>query len=86
MQMQNPLPSVRISRPDLPPELDLIIWKATAKRPEQRYINALDIVEDLESFLGNFQDVDKDYRPFNKAKHLSNLGNPTEIIDMDAVA
>jgi serine/threonine-protein kinase len=43
MQILNPLPSLRRSRPDLPPEVDFIIWKATAKRPEQRYKSALDM-------------------------------------------
>ncbi len=39
-------------RPDLPPDLERIILKAMANRPEDRYQTAADLAEDLEHFLG----------------------------------
>jgi serine/threonine-protein kinase len=39
-------------RPDLPPEMERIILKAMANRPEDRYQTAAEMAEDLERFLG----------------------------------
>ncbi len=40
-QLHEPFPLVSASRPDLPPDIDAVILKATAKRPVDRYVDAL---------------------------------------------
>lgn len=40
---RDPVPSVRSLAPDLPPEFEDVIARATAKRPEQRYLSAGDL-------------------------------------------
>ena len=39
--LHEPLPSLSARRPDLPPALDAIIQRATAKQPDQRYPDVL---------------------------------------------
>ncbi len=46
-QMHTTLPSLRNYKKDLPSELDLIIWKATAKDPQARYISVLNMAEEF---------------------------------------
>ncbi|GAB5491887.1 MAG: hypothetical protein Phog2KO_21020 [Phototrophicaceae bacterium] len=43
MQLFNPVPSLRLKRPDLPTEIDTIIWQSTAKSPAHRYENVLEL-------------------------------------------
>jgi WD40 repeat protein/serine/threonine protein kinase len=47
----NPLPSLRIYRQDIPTDVDAIIWKATAKRPENRYTDVLAFMDALQAAL-----------------------------------
>jgi hypothetical protein len=44
-------PAPRVLRPDLPRDLEAVILKALAKRPEDRYITATDFATDLRKFL-----------------------------------
>jgi len=44
-QLNDPFPLVCASRPDLPPEIDTVIQKATAKRPADRYQDAMELAE-----------------------------------------
>jgi DNA-binding SARP family transcriptional activator/ABC-type glycerol-3-phosphate transport system substrate-binding protein len=41
--LQQPLPSVRGVRPELPPTVDAVIARATAKHPDQRFSDALEV-------------------------------------------
>ena len=41
--LQRPLPSVRGVRPELPPTVDAVIARATAKHPDQRFSDALEV-------------------------------------------
>ena len=43
--LHEPVPPVSASRPDLPPQIDRVIQKATAKRPADRYANALKMAQ-----------------------------------------
>ncbi|MGD8856849.1 MAG: protein kinase, partial [Chloroflexota bacterium] len=43
--LNEPLPLVGASRPDLPPSVDQVIQRATAKRPADRYASALEMAE-----------------------------------------
>ncbi len=44
-QLEEPFPPVSASRPDLPPQIDAIIQRATAKRPSDRFSDALSMAE-----------------------------------------
>ena len=46
-QMEEPIPHVSASRPDLPREIDAVIQRATAKEPGERYDNVLAMAEAL---------------------------------------
>lgn len=45
--LQEALPDLSDERPDLPPQLDEIIEKATAKNPQERYASTVDLIADL---------------------------------------
>lgn len=49
---QNPLPPVQKERPDLPYEINPILWKATAYSPENRYKDPLTFAEELRRVVG----------------------------------
>jgi serine/threonine-protein kinase len=49
--INEPLPSLRTVDPALPAGIDAILQKATAKRPEDRYASAGDMVRELQSAL-----------------------------------
>ena len=49
--VNEPLPSLHTADPTLPIGIDRILSKATAKRPEERYVFAGDMIKDLESVL-----------------------------------
>ena len=44
-QLNEPFPLVSASRPDLPPQIDRVIQKASAKRPADRFDDALEMAE-----------------------------------------
>ncbi|MGD2048296.1 MAG: protein kinase, partial [Chloroflexota bacterium] len=44
-QLNDPLPLISANRPDLPPQIDQVIQKATAKRPADRFADALEMAE-----------------------------------------
>jgi len=46
-QLNEPLPGLQMLRPDLPDELDVVIQRATAKDPAQRYSDAETLLQDF---------------------------------------
>ena len=52
-------PAPSTFRPDLPPEFDMILERAMAKAPEQRYGSATELAEALEALLGTGRSVPK---------------------------
>jgi len=51
--LSEPLPSVREHRGDLPPELDVVLLKAMAKLPEERYVSATELLSDIAIAVGD---------------------------------
>ena len=49
--LQEPLPRLHDTNPSIPPAVDTVIQKATAKRPEDRYMSALDLARDFRSAI-----------------------------------
>ena len=49
--VQGALPSLREAAPDVPPELERIVTRALARKPEDRYADASSFRDDLVSFL-----------------------------------
>ena len=45
--LQEPLPRLHDTNPSIPSAVDTVIQKATAKRPEDRYMSALDLASDF---------------------------------------
>jgi serine/threonine protein kinase len=60
---------LRQLRPDAPKSLEKVAAKATAKKPEQRYVSAKEFVEALESVLG-------DVRAKDETRYRSNGPSP----------
>lgn len=61
MQMYHPVPSLRIARPDLPPEIDTIIWNATAKNPSMRYDTVISFAQDFQKLAQRVEPIRSDY-------------------------
>ncbi|MBL8155646.1 MAG: protein kinase [Anaerolineae bacterium] len=51
-QISETLPGLQSIRPDLPYALNPIIWRATSKRPDLRYVSALDLAADFRQAIG----------------------------------
>ncbi|MEO8611879.1 MAG: protein kinase [Chloroflexota bacterium] len=45
--LSEPLPPLQMNRPELPHALNMVIWRATSKRPEARYPDALSLASDF---------------------------------------
>ena len=50
-QLADPLPPVRATRTDLPPEVDDVLARATAKAPSDRYSTVASFVDDMRAVL-----------------------------------
>ncbi|MGJ3239089.1 MAG: protein kinase domain-containing protein [Anaerolineae bacterium] len=61
MQLFNPVPSLRLKRPDLPPEIDTVIWQSTAKNPAHRYSNVLELAVAFQNIARNLTDIPANY-------------------------
>ena len=62
MQVRNPVPSLKLSRPDLPPEIDTIIWQATAKKPAARYESVMALALAFQQVAGDIANVPQQFR------------------------
>jgi len=49
--LQEPLPRLHDTNPSIPPTVDTVIQKATAKKPEDRYMSALDVASAFRSAI-----------------------------------
>ena len=49
--LSEPLPPLQTVRSDLPHGLNLVIWRATSKRPEERYPDAMSLAADLHQII-----------------------------------
>ncbi len=50
-QLSDTLPPIQTLRPDLPYAVNIIMWRATSKRPEARYPDAYSLANDLKQVL-----------------------------------
>ncbi len=51
--VEGPVPSARAVRPDVPRELDVIVQKALAKRPEERWASAGEMARALDAWIAS---------------------------------
>jgi WD40 repeat protein/serine/threonine protein kinase len=86
MQLNNPVPSLRLARPDLPPEIDTVIWQATAKRPSSRYDNVLELAVAFQNIAAKIADVPPDYTISTEMRQRSNALKPKQVIDVPTEA
>jgi WD40 repeat protein/serine/threonine protein kinase len=56
-QVNDPMPSLHIFRPDLPEELNVVLWKATAKSPSARYPDVASFIEDYREHVYRQQPI-----------------------------
>ena len=61
MQLYNPVPSLRLKRPDLPSDLDMIIWQSTAKNPEHRYQHVLELATAFQDIAQSIEAIPPHY-------------------------
>ncbi|MGH2482812.1 MAG: hypothetical protein ACRDHW_24450, partial [Ktedonobacteraceae bacterium] len=50
-QLHDPVPSLRLQRPDLSPALEFVVKKALAKDPQKRYQQATEMAADLQAAI-----------------------------------
>ena len=90
MQLYNPVPSLRLKRPDLPPEIDTVIWQSTAKNPAHRYDNVLELAIAFQNIARKMEEVPVDYiintkvhkRKIANQDHNQSFGDlPTENLE-----
>ncbi|MBS0210200.1 MAG: protein kinase [Planctomycetes bacterium] len=82
--MQAPIPSLRTKRAEVPAEVDRIYQRMLAKRPEDRYQNAGELLVDLEAWQkgssgGGSDSIFDDASP-QLNEFLSNIGSATSGI------
>jgi len=73
--IHSPLPSVLSIRPDLPPQIDQVLWRATAKTPRARYDNIRQMTEVFRQIISQGKNTIPAPTPF-ASKHAS-----TQILD-----
>jgi len=61
--LEKTVPNIRDKRPDLPEGFEMVIYKALARKPVDRYQNTDDFLADIERLLGKNK-VDKDLEKF----------------------
>ena len=71
MQVRNPVPSLKLMRPDLPPEIDTIIWQATAKKPAARYDNVLALAYAFQQVAADIRDVPPQFRMISRQRVMN---------------
>lgn len=81
--IQEPLPSLSQMNPAIPPAVDTVLMKATAKRREDRYMSALDLAQAFRVAMNTPQYTN--YAPGNDAhlasgSSLPQSGTPQQII------
>ncbi|MCB9457089.1 MAG: protein kinase [Anaerolineaceae bacterium] len=57
-QLNDPMPPLQVFRPELPETLNMVIWRATAKRPEARYQDVLSFAADFRQAVGQQQNLE----------------------------
>jgi WD40 repeat protein/serine/threonine protein kinase len=50
-QLSESLPPIQMARPELPHAINIIIWRATNKRPEHRYPDAMSLAADFRQLI-----------------------------------
>lgn len=55
-----PVPTLRVTRPDCPPALDALIGKMLAKRPEDRFASMTEVIEALAPLVADATDTERD--------------------------
>jgi WD40 repeat protein/serine/threonine protein kinase len=61
--ISDPIPSVREFQPDLPPAIDEVLQRATAKNPDDRFQNALALAAAFKSALASAHLIDTETAP-----------------------
>jgi hypothetical protein len=49
--IHEPVPSMRVMRPDLPPAVEAVVRKALAKQPKDRYASAIELAADFQAAI-----------------------------------
>jgi len=73
--LQEPLPRLHDTNPSIPPAVDTVIQKATAKRPEDRYSSALDLARAFRSAI-TMPDAPPVYAPPSRQYAIHTVPEP----------
>lgn len=77
--IQTPVPSIRVKHPEIPQEIDFIVKKLMAKKPEGRFANASEAGHALREFLAGLP-ADKQLFTFPDTK-LMRMSRPPKQLD-----
>ena len=78
----DPVPNIRLIKPDLPPDCQLLFDRSMAKAPEDRYSSATDLAADLTSIAQGEQLVDDSIDPAKLRQILNAFFNESELRDL----
>jgi serine/threonine protein kinase len=78
----DPVPSIRVFRPDLPIQVEFILNKALAKDREMRYPNASELARELRALLNTFLD---NIRPASFLARIPGREEALTEVDVDEV-
>ncbi len=72
--INEPLPSPRSVVPELPPAVEAVVYRATAKEPDSRYQSAGELAEELRLALGNQMVSERTWAVSRKQQKVGQLG------------
>lgn len=79
-----PIPDIVTFRPGLPPKMNLIMRKALAKNPQDRYQNVMELIRDVHETLKSQLAVD--LQDFNAITHVRIVPTTTPVPNMEVPA
>lgn len=82
MQLRNPVPSLHLKRRDLPKDIDLVIWQATAKNPHHRYNNVLELAIAFQETAKQMTDIPSEYLISARSQQLHNTHAFPQVTDL----
>lgn len=84
-QLNTQLPSLQDKQPQLPDNLNLVLWRATAKDPEFRFSSVIELAEEFRRAIVDFEDTAGARTAKAPPARLPALQSDTGVISLDSL-